>query len=344
MIKEKDFPKIYGINNKIIIARLTALWALNESALGGVMHAFKLPFTGILIGGISVLFITLIALYATNRWSTLLKALTIVLLIKAAVSPYTPITAYFAVSFQAFLGILLYSVFSINNVTVISLCVVTFLESALQKLLTLTIIFGQSLWKSVDIYLDWIGNQLSFLPFTLNSKTLIYIFLSTYAISGIVVGLLILRTIRLIQQVNISQMDFKLNPALPMFNSKKKNKKRLYFFLILLVVVLIPIIYYNDDSQGWQNALYLIIRSAMILIIWYILLGPFLLKFLYRLLSKKREFYQTDVQDILTILPSLKAIIYYSWKECRSFKGFNRLSQFLAKSIAYSLYFNNVKE
>lgn len=346
MIKENEFLKSNGINDKIAIERLTALWALNECALGGIMHAFKLPFTGVFVGGISVLLITLIALSATKTWSTLLKALTIVLVIKAGVSPYTPITAYFAVSFQAFLGIFLYSIFSVNNFSIIILCVVTFLESALQKLLTLTIVFGQSFWKATDVYLDWIIHQLSFLTYTLNSKTLIYTFLGIYFCSGIIAGFLIIRTIKLIQQVNVSQINLNFDMALPEFNSKKKKfkKKILYSFLIVLVVILIPIVFFNNASKAWQNALYLIVRSVLILMIWYTLLGPFLMKFFNKILSKKRKFYHTDVQNILTTLPILKLIIYHSWRESKHFKGFNRLSQFLAKSIAYSLYFENIKK
>lgn len=343
MIKEKEFLKLNGLNKNVAVQRLTALWALNECGLGGVMHAFKLPFTGILVGGISVLLITLIALYSTNKWTTLLKALTIVLLIKAGVSPYTPITVYFAISFQAFLGIFLYSLFSINKVTIVALCAVTFLESALQKLITLTIIFGQSLWKSVDIYMDWVTKQLSFLPSSLNSETLIYTFLGIYFFSGILVGFLIIRTIKLMLQVNVSQMNYELNTVLPEINSKKKSKKRIYYFLILLIILLTPIVYFNKDAHGWRNAVYLIMRSLLILIIWYTLLSPFLMKFINKILSKKRKIYQTDVQSILTILPSLKAIVYHSWKNSKSFKGINRLSHFLATSIAYSLYYDNVK-
>ena len=80
MIAKKEFLRLVGFNNKIAIERLTALWALNECGLGGVMHAFKLPFTGILVGGVSVLLITLIALFATKIGPALIKALTIVLL------------------------------------------------------------------------------------------------------------------------------------------------------------------------------------------------------------------------------------------------------------------------
>ena len=343
MINEKVFLKIYEVNNKIIIERLTALWALNECALGGLMHAFNLPFTGILVGGISVLLITLIAFYTTNIWSTLLKALTIVLLIKAGVSPYSPITAYVAVSFQAFLGMLLYSLFSINKLTIVVLSALTFLESGLQKLITLTIIFGQSLWEALDIYMAWIEKQLSFFSFNLNSKTLAYAFLLTYFISGILVGFLIIRTLKLLQQMHISQMDFKLE-VISELKSPKKKKKKVLLFIILLIAVLLPILYFNNDSQGWQKAVYLITRSTLILVTWYALLGPFLIKFLNKSLSKKRQFYQTDVRSILNIFPSLKAIIHQSWKDCKPFKGWNRLSQFLAKSIAYSLYFDHTKE
>ena len=79
--------------NKIVVERLTALWALNECGLGGFMHAFGSPFTGIIVGGFSVLLITLIAKHTDHIWSTLVKAISIVLLIKLSVSPHSPITA-----------------------------------------------------------------------------------------------------------------------------------------------------------------------------------------------------------------------------------------------------------
>ena len=43
------------------IQRLTALWAFTESGLGGIMHALQIPFTGLLVGGMAVIMISLIA-------------------------------------------------------------------------------------------------------------------------------------------------------------------------------------------------------------------------------------------------------------------------------------------
>ena len=94
-------------NNKFIIDKLTALWALNESGLGGFLHVFNTPFTGLIVGGIAILLISLIAYYAENKWQAIFKALVIVLIIKMAVSPYSPFGAYVAVSFQALFGPLL---------------------------------------------------------------------------------------------------------------------------------------------------------------------------------------------------------------------------------------------
>ena len=149
-------------NSKSIIEKLTALWALNESGLGGFLHAFSTPFTGIIVGGISILLISLIAFYAEHKWKAILKALLVVLIIKMAVSPYSPFGAYVAVSFQALFGALLFANFSWKGITLMVLGMVTFLESALQKLLILTIVYGTGFWEAVNIYGASVQKKLNF--------------------------------------------------------------------------------------------------------------------------------------------------------------------------------------
>ena len=103
------------MNNSIIIWRITALWGFSESALGGILHAFKIPVTGLFVGSAAVIFITLIAYFSHEtsdtllRKGTILKATFTVLIIKGFVSPYTPVTAYFAVLLQGFMGEILFS-------------------------------------------------------------------------------------------------------------------------------------------------------------------------------------------------------------------------------------------
>ncbi len=48
---------------QLAVQRLTALWAFSESGLGGILHALQMPFTGLLVGGMAILLISLIAFF-----------------------------------------------------------------------------------------------------------------------------------------------------------------------------------------------------------------------------------------------------------------------------------------
>ncbi|MBT8245680.1 hypothetical protein [Winogradskyella sp.] len=238
--------------NKIAIERLTALWALNECGLGGFMHAFSSPFTGIVVGGISILLISLIARHSKNVWPTLLKALSIVLLVKLSVSPHSPITAYFAISFQTFFGMVLYSLFSINHYTIVFLGAVTFLESALQKLLTLTIIYGQSLWDAMDVYTNWVSAKLSFLPFAISSKTLIIMYVGFYGLAGIIVGFLIVRVIKLMQSIETSYLGANLTNIIKTESQTrlgKYSKRLVLFWGIMLLIIILPLFAFRFNTS-----------------------------------------------------------------------------------------------
>jgi hypothetical protein len=78
-----------------------------------------------------------------------------VLIVKAMVSPHTPFPAYIAVSFQGFIGFVLYSFLGINFYSIFLLATITMIESAIQKLIILTLFFGKPLWKSVDVFIEF---------------------------------------------------------------------------------------------------------------------------------------------------------------------------------------------
>lgn len=330
-------------DNTIIIERLTALWALNECGLGGLMHAFGTPFTGILVGGISILLISLIATYSTKPRPVLIKALIIVLLVKLSVSPHSPITAYLAVSFQASLGILLYSAFKVNRITIILLGMLTFFESAVQKVITLTLLYGQSVWEAIDVYGAWINAKFSFVTFQLSTKNLIILYVGFYILAGFIVSHLIIRTISVMQslkEVNTPHLDNISNPN-PSTSKKTTKARVIRFWSISILLILLALVFLKPDLGGWELGIYVIARSLLILGIWYTILGPFLLRSLRRLLSKHQSVYQADLQHTLELLPHLKAIIYFAWQDCKSLRGFNRMQHFLAKSIVYSVHFKH---
>lgn len=332
-------------DNKLVIERLTALWALNECGLGGFMHAFGTPFTGIFVGGISILFITIIASHTKTIFPTLLKALSIVLLVKLGVSPHSPITAYVAVSFQAFLGMILFRIFSINYATVVILGAVTFLESASQKLFTLTILYGQPLWDALEIYTTWVSGKLAFLNLTVSPQSLIVLFLVFYFFAGVLVGFFILRIVRLMNSIEVIEWnDVLINPSEIEKKSVQRYGKFFIFWMATIMIIMFPILFLSTEYGGYKAGIYIMARSLLVVILWYLVLGPLLLKGLNALLSKRKAAYISDIQGTLDLFPYLKTIIRYAWQDTSSLTGLNRIQYFLAKSIVYSIHFNLSKD
>ncbi len=326
---------------KYVIERLTALWALNESGLGGFMHALNLSFTGILVGGISIISISLIAYFSKSLFKDVIKALTIVLLIKLAVSPHSPLTAYFAVMFQALAGILLFTLFSFNKITFMFYGMIAFVESAIQKIFVLTIIYSMSFWEAVNIYGKWVTDKLSMFPNITASKFVISAFIIVYAFLGILFGLFIHRLIKRINQIEsvekyqLSVEQYEGN------NSKKKSKrfKRILFWSVTIVLILISLILLDNELFGWKKALYIIVRSITVLVVWIFIVSPLLMRLLKAFLDKKKSKYQSEVDNALALFPYLKTIIVMSWKESKNHRGINRIREFVTNCILYSMFF-----
>ncbi len=120
-----------------LIPKTTALWAFSESGLGGIFHALKVPFSGIALGGISVMLVTLLEVNSSKKWKTIFKAMLLVLMLKAMISPHSPVMAYVAVSFQGILGAAIYQAFGVSRLSAMAYGSLAFLESDFQKVFTL---------------------------------------------------------------------------------------------------------------------------------------------------------------------------------------------------------------
>ncbi|QRM88240.1 hypothetical protein FG167_03035 [Lacinutrix sp. WUR7] len=328
-------------NNKSIIDKLTALWALNESGLGGFLHVFNSPFTGLIVGGIAVLLISLIAFYAENKWKSILKALVIVLIIKMAVSPYSPFTAYISVSFQAVFGAFLFSNFSWKGITLIVLGMITFLQSALQKLLKLTIIYGTDFWEAINIYGTWIQEKINFITQTSATSVLITIYLLVYGIGGLLAGIFIKSMIGIISEKE--ETSFSLVASV--FTSEEKKTKKglkskvIWIWLITVAIIVLAFTFFGGTLFGWQKAIYIIARSFLFLMLWYLVLGPFALKLIRKYLAKKESKYQDDIANAMDLFPYFRQIISFTWKETKYLKGYTRFKYFIANSISNCIHF-----
>ncbi|RYY99938.1 MAG: hypothetical protein EOO11_03295 [Chitinophagaceae bacterium] len=319
----------------LALQRLTALWAFGESGLGGVMHALKVPFTGLVVGSFAVICIALIARFSDGHYRRILHSLLLVLVIKAAVSPHSPPTAYVAVSFQALAGYLLFSLGGVRHVTIYALSILALLESAFQKLLTLTVFFGRSFWKAADELVAYIGRELSV---TLPGGALLLTsaYLGIYLLGGIACGAL---ATRLVHDSAHRQDLPECPPALVPAGSEHRRRRSRVVLVLLVLTSICAILYFGagSSSEGSRSVWQAVLWTGTALLLWYGLLAPLLLGLLHRFLRRQGSTYKGQVRDLLGLLPQIRQLSLAAWQESRSRRGWRRIPLFLRLFIFWSI-------
>lgn len=338
-ILEKEFSTI---------SRITALWAFSEAALGGILHALRIPFTGLFIGGSAVIFLTLIA-HSTERKSTLLKATFIVILIKAMVSPHTPFNAYFAVFLQGLFAYLIFGFISNKKLAALSLGFISLTYSAFQRIFVLTVVFGNTLWESIDAFGIYLMNEFFSISSADTAIQLSYVLIGAYGIvhifGGIIFGVIagnihswITNNSGKVKEFNESITRKDESILLQKDKTKKKRKwwKKKSNIAVAAFAVLMMIISYTNpelDDNLFYNIIFMIIRSILIMYVWFVLLSPIIIKWVKKYLMKKQSDYSREVESIIALFPYFKGIINYSWEQTKGLKNYKRIIPFLKNSF-----------
>ncbi len=332
-------------NKRIFIQRLTALWALNEAGLGGLMHALRIPFTGILIGGTAVILITLIAYFSQPQFRQILKSMLIVLIIKAVASPHSPINAYFAVIFQGLSGFVLFSLISNLRIASFILALLALIEGAVQKVLVMTLIYGTSLWKAIDLFFDYLLKKFSINPGNFSAS---FVFIGSYfllhLLGGIFVGTLCLKFLRLMHHLpermaRIPHLHFRQTEEFTTQQKKKSRLKKFFKLSVLLIFIMGTLTLFSTNS-GWFQGLFVFFRVFSLILVWYLFLGPFLIRKLHRFLKNKSQLYSNEIEHIHDILPALKRVVFTLWQHSAQFNYLARWKYFLSNLILITLTFD----
>jgi hypothetical protein len=321
-------------DNQTFIA-LTALWALVESGFGGMMHALHLPFTGIFLGGFSVIIISLIAHFETNSYKKIIQATFIVMAIKASVNPLTSPFAYIAVAFQGFLGAGLYAIGSRNLLIHLLFSIFAMLESAFQKLLVATIWYGDSWHIALDKLIGSILKSINISTESRYALIVVVIYLSLYAIWGVVLGIWIHR---LPQKIHNRMHAFDdIMPSLEDQHIEKKRKRRLPIILLSIAMVLL-IGFLVPSKNPWIESLTLLIRTTSIVLIWMFVITPLWRKFVVKQLVNRDDENTQHIKDRIPYL-SMHVKPLYS-KVSKEHKGIHKYSEFVLGLIVISLKFD----
>lgn len=323
------------------IHRITTLWAITECGLGGFFHAVKTPFTGLVLGGMSVVYISLIAWHSRNKIADLSRALLFVLLVKFVVSPHSPLGAYFAVSLQALLGMLFFALMPHFKTAAVLTGIFSTVSSAVQKVLILVVLFGEPLWQALDQFVLGTAKKVEFISLPENfsaSWWLAGIYVGIYFLGGTVIGVLagktpfmLLRRTDELQQAceGFSETRFSGHAA------KGKTKGYLPFLFIVIALLAFVVEYFFISSE---TAFHQLIRTMLIIVFWMLLINPLLKYLLGKYLQGKRDAYENQIASIREMLPRMLSFARYAWAKSRQMEGRYRMANFILLLVYFGMY------
>lgn len=326
-----------------VILRLTALWGLGESGLGGWMHALHLPFTGIFVGGFAVVLIALIAWYSGFHFTTILRATLLVLLVKAAVSPQSPPAAYLAVAFQGLTGAALFSLLRNYRIAALLLCILAMAESALQKIIVATLIFGTDLWEATDRLFLSVVRELGLASDISFSYGILISYVLLYVVWGIVLGLWIGGLPGRISEKAVSvsaQLKSVMAADMPEQKLRRKGKywRRLAWYLIILLGM-IGVFLWSEEGMANHKAIYLVVRTVAVLALLMGVIRPLVQWCMAVLLRRYRHRPQSELQKVMTVLPELHKIFRSAYAlALQERRGWKRYTYFIFVLIVATLH------
>jgi hypothetical protein len=322
------------------VDKITALWALTEAGLGGFFHALKMPFTGLIIAGVSVIFLTLIAHLSRGKYRQVISATLVVLIIKMLIAPHTPPTAYFAVLFQGLSAFAIFYLLSIHRLSIALFSILALLESGFQKIVTLTIFYGLSIWESIDSFYDYLNQVLAFLPALSGTQLLFTLYFALYFIGALIFAFMAHGILKGLsedrQELLMAYRQFVFD-RLP--ESKKKKQRligRRTWLIIILFFIVGVLLIFNPD-MGWQRAIFVFVRSLVMILLWYIVAAP-LFKYLFeRFLRKQKKRFTAELEFVLAFFPTLKSIAFFARKRNGRIDKFSKIRQFFQDVIYLTL-------
>ena len=316
-------------NKEMIYYRLVALWVICEAMLGGIIHGLRIPVSGLVVGSCAVICISLIAWYQPKK-GAIIKATLIVAIFKMMLSPQAGVPAYIAVFFQGAMGELLFWNRRYFRVSCMLLSVMALLESGLQRILVLTIIYGNDLWLVVNNFF----NQLLRNQKPANASFwIVSIYVGIHGLVGLIIGWIAgLLPHKILLWKGSLGVYHSGETKLVLPNARRKRKRLKKIMLVIwLMLLLIFAQSYLGPGEAWLPSnivLKILVRSAIIVLGWIFLVGPLLKQVLHSWLKQKQGNWKKDIEPVVKLIPLTQQIVADSWVHSARNKGFARLALF----------------
>jgi nucleoside-triphosphatase THEP1 len=115
--------------------------------------------------------------------------------------------------------------------------------------------------------------------------------------------------------------------TVPSRSKRKQRLKKGLFIVWILLIVLYVQSYFKIGAPLLPShiSLKIFLRSLIIILSWYFILGPLLKQFLHYWLQKKKTQSQQDIQQVLQLLPSMQQLVTQSWRLTIGKRGWKRM-------------------
>ncbi len=324
------------------VRSLILLWAFAESGIGGLLHALKLPFTGIMVGGIAVVCIALIGYYIQDKKNVILQALALVLTVKLALSPHSPWQAYVAVIFQGYVGHLLFRNGNHFKAKAFFFAIICLLESALQKLILSVLIFGLGFLKSVDAAAQSILKSLGVDVEGSFVFVVFGIYVALHLGMGILLGLWIPKIPSQIAEAKFNILSFES------FDRKavmyKSSRFRTFLIGILIYIGILLCIKWWVPEIKALDLLWFFTRTVLISFGMIYIVGPLITRFIVKKYMGKSESTKI-VDEIIRKIPDFtnRAFNLVSFVH-QNYTGWQKIKYFVLGLLVLSMETNHLDD
>ncbi len=297
--------------------------------------------TGFFLGAFALMIISMIAYFSDNSYRAIIQATVLVVMVKAIASPHSPPPAYLAVGFQGLVGALLFSTIRSRKLACILLGILSMIESASQKLLITTLIFGKGIWIAVNDLFEHVMKDFHLNIHMSYAVFVICIYLFLYAVWGTIVGLWANRL-----PVNIianKEEVLSLYKTLTLSTggisapqkASKKNKRIIYFIAILLFIIFI-FIWSGADSK---MILKIVLRSVAAVLLLFFVLQPIVKYFINKWLAKQSGERKQAATELIEMLPQMRKLVSPAYQLAGTATSlFKKLNYFILYLIILALY------
>ncbi|MBX7240999.1 MAG: hypothetical protein K1X92_04560, partial [Bacteroidia bacterium] len=240
--------------------------------------------------------------------------------------------------FQGLCAALLFSISINSRILFMVFGAITMMESAVQKLLVLTLIFGQTWWKALNAWTESVTQLFGVSTQSEGSTYIVGIYLGLFIIWGLILGNWMFY---LPHQIREREQKYAHIIPEPSIEAPLKTGKKTTITAFILFIFLASGLWLSTE-KGALSAFMLLVRTVVVVILWIYLILPVWQKFIQRWLIQQKEKHQ-EISLVLNIIPHLSRYVKPLYQSiAANHKGVGKWKEFILSLIVLSL--NGEKE